>query len=74
MKDIKTWEKSQEYDLKKNTKMEKTRCKQTNFTVAAIGSQLQVADEVIFHIKYQKISNVCVFFFFFKKETDVSSV
>ena len=53
--------------------MEKTRCKQTNFTVAAIGSQLQVADEVIFHIKYQKISNVC-FFFFFKKETDVSSV
>ena len=53
--------------------MENTRCKQTNFTVAAIGSQLQVADEVIFHIKNQKISNVCVFFFF-KKETDVSSV
>ena len=32
-----------------------------NDTVAAIGSQLQVADEVIFHIKYQKVSNVCVF-------------
>ena len=53
------------------TKMGKTRCKQTNFTVAAIGSQLQVADEVIFHIKHQKVSNacvcVCVCVFFFKK-------
>ena len=32
-----------------------------NDTVVAIGSQLQVADEVLFHIKYQKVSNV--FFF-----------
>ena len=39
-----------------------------NDTVTAIGSQLQVADEVIFHIKYQKVSNVCVFFFL-KKQT-----
>lgn len=37
-----------------------------NDTVAATGSQLQVADEVIFHIKYQKVSNVCVCFFFKK--------
>ena len=34
-----------------------------NDTVAAIGSQLQVADELIFHIKYQRVSSVCVFFF-----------
>lgn len=45
-----------------------------NDTVAATGSQLQVADEVIFHIKYQKVSNVCVCVFFFLKKTDVSWV
>ena len=38
-----------------------------NDTVAAIGSQLQVVDEVIFHTRYQRVSNVCVVFFFFKK-------